>query len=403
MIGFVGSVSCVGARTSSFSATGLSGNCRAKDATPKRAFHLRAAEEKAQSSGAGSSGASGSERATPSATTAAASAPAAAQSSAARMPAMTALKTAANRKLGEVTQARLRKVGDSVTPSFRQIESFRVPSFPIPGKDSEVARRTERMHEVMRQIFGYGHLFERDDVELDKLQSCYINGELNTKDFVRAVAKSETYKQKFWYNRPPFGRFGAVELAFKHLLGRRTFDAKESAAAQAVYHAKGYEAMIDYVIDNEYDRAFPFRNDGSDNMPQWREPTWYMGRRPEPQALRGGLERAMGGARGAMLYEYRIRLGSQNMGVVAGGSPPPVNLKNKTDEPVFRVITAGYREPAVNNGAPGYSVGRAYRRQNKFSSIARSQRTYLVPLSELNTTITRIHRSGGSIRTVERV
>jgi len=47
---------------------------------------------------------------------------------------------------------------------------------------------------------------------MDKLQSCYINGELSTKDFVRAVAKSETYKEKFWNNRPPFGFFFALPL-----------------------------------------------------------------------------------------------------------------------------------------------------------------------------------------------
>jgi hypothetical protein len=361
MIGFVGSVSSLGARVSSFTASCSASNSCSVVAAPRRAFDLRAAEEKPQtssssaagSSSASSSGAGSSERAAPSAVSSPPAAATSTQSGAAKMPTMTALKTAANRKLGEVTQARLRKVGDSVTPSYRQIDSFRVPAYPIPGKDDEVSRRTERMYMILRQIFGYGHLFERDGEEMDKLQSCYINGELSTKDFVRAVAKSETYKEKFWNNRPPFGRYGAVELAYKHLLGRRTFDAKENAAAQAVYHAHGYDAMIDYIIDNEYDRAFPFRNDGSDNVPHWREPAWFMGRRPEPQALRGGLERAMSGARGAMLYQYRVRLGSQNMGVVAGGCPPPVNLKNKTDEPVFRVVTAGYREPAVNSGGLG--------------------------------------------------
>ncbi|KAK4535592.1 hypothetical protein CDCA_CDCA05G1617 [Cyanidium caldarium] len=317
--------------------------------------------------------------------------------------ATTPLRTSANTKLGQVTQARLRKVGDLMTNPERQIEAYRVPPYSVPGRDSEVSQRTERLYRIMRQVFGNGHLFGTDLVEVNKWVSCYTNGELSTKEFVRALAKTETYKDKFWHGRAPFGKYGAVELAFKHLLGRRTFNAQESAAVQAVYHSKGYDAMIDHIIDMEYDKAFPFKNDRSDNIPHWREAPYYMGRKPEPEALQPGLERATGGLRAAQLYEFRVRLGSQNLGVVAGGMPPNANLKNKTGEQVFRVVTAGYREPMVNGGAPGYSVGQSYTRFNKFSKVARSTRTYLVPFSELMQTYSRIYKSGGYIRRVDRV
>eukprot|EP00166_Cyanidium_caldarium_P000434 ctg_1164.g440 len=120
---------------------------------------------------------------------------------------------------------------------------------------------------------------------------------------------------------------------------------------------QGLRRMIDHIIDMEYDKAFPFKNDRSDNIPHWREAPYYMGRKPEPEALQPGLERATGGLRAAQLYEFRVRLGSQNLGVVAGGMPPNANLKNKTGEQVFRVVTAGYREPmqggALDPHVPG--------------------------------------------------
>lgn len=105
---------------------------------------------------------------------------------------------------------------------------------------------------VYRQVLGNPHLMESE--RLSVAESKLRNGEISVRDFVRAVAKSELYRDRFFHSSAPY-RF--VELNFKHLLGRAPLSQEDvSEHIQRVVN-QGYDAEIDSYIDSvEYADAF---------------------------------------------------------------------------------------------------------------------------------------------------
>lgn len=105
---------------------------------------------------------------------------------------------------------------------------------------------------VYRHVFGNDHImsFER----IISAESLLCDRAITVRDFVRAVAKSETYKKKFLYsNYHP----RTIELNFKHFLGRAPYDESEITEHVNRYQTKGFEADIDSYIDSmEYVQNF---------------------------------------------------------------------------------------------------------------------------------------------------
>ncbi len=67
---------------------------------------------------------------------------------------------------------------------------------------------------VYRQVLGNDHLMLRE--RLVSAESLLRGREISVRDFVRAVALSEIYREKFFHSNPQ-NRF--IELNYKHLLG----------------------------------------------------------------------------------------------------------------------------------------------------------------------------------------
>lgn len=112
----------------------------------------------------------------------------------------------------------------------------------------------------LRQIFGNAYLMEEERAELYPAESKFRCGQITAKEFVRAVAKSSTYKTRF-FDRVTQFRF--IELNFKHLLGRAPLDQVEYSKHFKIFAEGGYEAEIDsYFDDGEYDDVF-----GEDILP----------------------------------------------------------------------------------------------------------------------------------------
>ena len=89
--------------------------------------------------------------------------------------------------------------------------------------------------------------------ELHTAESQFRNTQ-NVQEFVRDVAKSETYKSRF-FDRVSMYR--CTELMYKHLLGRGIRSKEEYAQVMGVYHAKGYEGLVDWIVDSEeYEEEF---------------------------------------------------------------------------------------------------------------------------------------------------
>ncbi len=74
-------------------------------------------------------------------------------------------------------------------------------------KQADIAIRA-----AYRQVLGNDHLMSRE--RLLSAESLLRNGSISVKDFVKAIALSELYRDKFFHSNPQ-NRF--IELNYKHL------------------------------------------------------------------------------------------------------------------------------------------------------------------------------------------
>lgn len=103
-----------------------------------------------------------------------------------------------------------------------------------------------------RQVFGNDHVMQSE--QLTSAESLLRQGNISVRDFVRTLAMSELYRQKFFYSNAQV-RF--IELNFKHLLGRAPYDQSEIAEHVDRYVEQGYEAEINSYLDSEeYQNSF---------------------------------------------------------------------------------------------------------------------------------------------------
>ncbi|MEO1620184.1 MAG: phycobilisome rod-core linker polypeptide [Cyanobacteria bacterium J06632_3] len=114
---------------------------------------------------------------------------------------------------------------------------------------------------VYKQVLSNAYVMESERSQV--LESQFCRGELSVMEFVRALAKSDLYRTRFFENG---SRNRFIELNFKHLLGRAPENLAEVAKHSAILDSKGYEAEIDSYIDSdEYYQTF-----GVDTVPYYR-------------------------------------------------------------------------------------------------------------------------------------
>ena len=105
---------------------------------------------------------------------------------------------------------------------------------------------------VYKQVLGNPHVMESERLASAESQLC--DGSFTVREFVRAVAKSDFYRSRYFESCPPY-RF--VELNFKHLLGRAPMDQGEISEHVRICNEEGYDAEIDSYIDSqEYQDKF---------------------------------------------------------------------------------------------------------------------------------------------------
>ncbi len=99
---------------------------------------------------------------------------------------------------------------------------------------------------IYRQVLGNAHIMESDRLTVAESQLC--NGDITVREFVRHLAKSELYRSLFF---EPYSSLRAIELNFKHLLGRAPHSYQEVVEHIQILHQGGYEAEIDSYLDSE--------------------------------------------------------------------------------------------------------------------------------------------------------
>jgi phycoerythrin-associated linker protein len=203
---------------------------------------------------------------------------------------------------------------------------------------------------VYKQVLGNPHVMESERLVAAESQLC--NGDISVREFVRAVAKSDFYRSRYFEACAPY-RF--VELNFSHLLGRAPQDQREVSLHIVRCVAEGYDAEIDSYIDSdEYLTAF-----GENNVPCSR------GKSSAGNATQIGFNRIFALDRGPAQLDSAIKPSTNT--VIGSGT-----------EKRLRILVSG----------------------GKGNTRHINTREYLVSASKMSSQIQYIHRTGSKILSI---
>jgi phycocyanin-associated rod linker protein len=228
-----------------------------------------------------------------------------------------------------------------------------------------------------RQVLGNEHVMNIE--RLQSAESLLSKGDLTVRDFVRAIAFSELYRNKFLYSNYQV-RF--IELNFKHLLGRAPANQKEISHHVNLYMDKGYEAEINSYIDSdEYQTSF-----GSNTVPYHRGFGTNLGQSTLGfnrlfQLYRGyaSSDRAQGKSKGRLTEELAMNMATPLRPAMMGNSL--VGVHGGSRGQLYRV--------RVSQGASGQTT-----------QIRRGISEYLVAYEQLTPTLQRLNQRGSRIVTI---
>lgn len=284
------------------------------------------------------------------------------------------------------------------------------------------------MEMAYQRIFGNNYIFEAEKKELSTIDSAFQNGRYRVKDYIRALSKSDVFKNKFFYNRPVYN---AIELCFRMLLGRPCDNYAELKHKTSIYDSHGFDALLDSFFDSgEYDEAF-----GYDTVPYNRPYT--LGTRNSTaqfaQLLRMSSRAADADYKSNERKAFTSSIQTNRFGVQTvprllnrmtarksmGGRPGPVGapcagfrmgVDADRDGKVYRLDVTGFTEwTSGAAGAAGITLrsrsGRLYRSSTSMSKgvlsqFRRSNQAYLIPKDKMLERMIQIHQRGGKIVSV---
>ncbi len=226
-----------------------------------------------------------------------------------------------------------------------------------------------------RQVLGNEYLMKSE--RLASAESLLRQGQITVRDFVRAIAQSELYREKFFY---PNFQTRVIELNYKHLLGRAPYDESEIAYHVDLYNSQGYEAEIDsYINSLEYQENF-----GNNVVPYYRD---FQTSRPGQRTV--GFSRMFQLYRG---YANSDRAQNQKQGRLTW------DLARNTASPIYATSTG-----AALTGTTGGSREQLYRlRVMQAASplspvVRRSMTELLVPYEQLSSKLQQLNRQGKKV------
>jgi phycoerythrin-associated linker protein len=264
----------------------------------------------------------------------------------------------------------------------------------VPGRSGEEAESI--INAVYRQVLGNAYVMESE--RLTVAESQFKLGEFSVREFVRAVAKSDLYQSRFFTS---CARYRAIELNFRHLLGRAPRDLEEMRMHSTILDTQGYDAEIDSYLDSdEYQNTFgenfvPFirgyKTEACETMVQFTH-LFQMVRGASSSSLKGDLS----------------------------GKSPKLNALtiNQTPTAVVSPASSGasFRDTSITSrsrqGVDASSGGKVYRIEvtsiranavNRVSRFRRSNQVFLVPYEKLSQEYQRIHQQGGVIASITAV
>ncbi|NEQ38990.1 MAG: photosystem I reaction center subunit XII [Okeania sp. SIO3I5] len=263
----------------------------------------------------------------------------------------------------------------------------------LPGRSSEEVETVIRA--VYRQVLGNAYVM--DSERLSVAESKLKEGEITVREFVRQVGRSDLYRSRFFDTCP---RYRAVELNFKHFLGRAPDGYDEMKLHSNILDEGSFEADIDSYIDSdEYSSAY-----GENIVPYYRGYKTQTGKKMVGfthifQLLRGASSSDFKGSlagKSPALNKYVIQETPLAVVPPSGGSDgwsfqdTPLGARSRhgvgasSDGKVYRVEVTAYSSKVVN----------------RVSKFRRSNKVYLVPFDQLSKEYQRIHQQGGVISSI---
>lgn len=228
---------------------------------------------------------------------------------------------------------------------------------------------------VYKQVLGNPHVMESEILVSAESQLC--DGSISVREFVRAVAKSDFYRTRYFESCAPY-RF--VELNFKHLLGRAPIDQAELSKHIRICIEEGYDAEIDSYIDSEeYSEKF-----GENIVP------YYTGAKTEVGKKQVNYNRTLSLLTGFAGVDSAVK-NSRLVDSVATNSA----IKAKTPTKGGRI--AGYKDATEK-------TFKILVKGSKFDSPRRISTTeYIVPGNRMTPQIQRINRTGAKIVSITEI
>jgi phycoerythrin-associated linker protein len=265
---------------------------------------------------------------------------------------------------------------------------------PLEWLPSLSAQDTQTLiNTLYRQLLGNAYVMESE--RLITPESQLKRGELSVREFVRAVAKSDLYRARFFTNCP---RYRFIELNFRHLLGRAPRDLEEMRYHSSILDTQGYEADIDSYLDSdEYQSTFGenivpyirgYKSEACSSMVQFTH-TFQLVRGAASSSLKGDLAGKRPKLNGLVIQSIATPVVSPASSGATFRNPPSVSRTRQgagatESGKVYRIEVTGYRSKAVN----------------AVSKFRRSNQVFLVPYDRLSQEYQRIHQQGGVIASI---
>ncbi|MEM6501380.1 MAG: phycobilisome rod-core linker polypeptide [Cyanobacteria bacterium P01_C01_bin.89] len=158
----------------------------------------------------------------------------------------------------------------------------------LPVAELRVGASPDDVSQIIRAVYRQvlGNAYVMDSERLVSAESMLADGSLSVREFVRVIAKSELYYNRFFGST---SSYRSVELNFKHLLGRAPLDQTEISQHVQTYTNEGFEADIDSYIDSdEYQEAF-----GENTVPFFRGTSSQVGQKQVGYNRMSALVRGM--------------------------------------------------------------------------------------------------------------
>jgi phycocyanin-associated rod linker protein len=247
---------------------------------------------------------------------------------------------------------------------------------------------------VYRQVLGNDYLM--DNERLVGLESLLYNGQITVRDFVRGVAKSDLYKNKYFHS---VFQTRAIELHFKHLLGRAPYSEAEVIEHLDRYQNHGYDADIDSYIDcNEYDENF-----GDSIVPYYRSFVYQVGQKSQGFTRMFQLYRGYANSDTSQVAGSKSRLAAELGTNSASAVIPPSGGSNGfayQSTPGSTMPTRAFGRATIGESNRLYRIEVAGINLPRYPRVRRSNKEFIVSYEQLNSTLQYIHKIGGKVASV---